>query len=708
MKNHATNSIWHGKHWLVLPLGLFASVCHAANTLAPMLPAGIDVSAWACRYCDFEPGYSSEVEAGIGFVSGDSYKFGEYTGLTDKGFFMMGNATARYRDDRAGYFNFTARDLGIESRSLELEGGRQGSYRLFLNYQEIPHYIAHPVKTPYLGNGSDTLQLPTGWITAGSTTTMTGLMGSLRDETLKTRRQRLSAGASINLASHWQTTVEFHHEVRDGQIAGAGSFFFNSAQLVLPVDYVTNEAQVSLSYVKRLWQMKIAYYGSFFTNHDSSLTWQNAYTPLVAGAASGQLALPPSNLFHQLLLSGGYQLNQRSRFTGNVAIGRMEQDKSLLAATTNSSLAVSLPETSANARVDTLSANLKLNSQLNNKLHLSANYRYNDRDNKTPSLLFNWVTTDTFTANARRNLPYSFTDQSLHLNADYRFDRKMKLGAGYELTKKDRTHQEVDHTREDTLWARAGVHARRNVDLDVRFAHAKRDASGYNPVNETDPPQNLLLRKYNMADRNRDSGSMRIGINTVPWAAVEMSTDLSHDRYQHSVLGLTASRDLSVNADVSFSIGATSSLHIFAGRERIISHQDGSQSYSVADWFARNDDRIDSLGAGLKRQFLKGRMSVGGDYLLSHSVGRISVDSGASGADFPELKTDLISVKLYADYHLSENMVLHVNYWYENYHVSDWQHDGLYSNTVSNVVGFGDYRPDYDVRAVMGTLRYRF
>ena len=708
MMKHDLKRMINKRRWWLVVLCLPVAVCDAANTLAVAIPAGVDVSRWSCSYCAFEQGYSGEIEAGVGFVSKDSFKFGEYNGLNDKGPFLIGNATARYRDNNAAYLDLQVRNLGLDSRSINIEGGRQGRYRLFLNYDEIPHYISDRARTPYGGNGSATLQLPSGWLAAGSTAGMTGLAASLQEVELKSQRKRLGVGASYSPASHWETGVRFRHEVRDGQKGIAGSFFFNAAQLIEPIDYVTNEAEVSVSYATRLWQFRLAYYGSFFSNHDPSLTWQNAYNPIVAGAVSGQLALPPSNLFHQLLLSSGYQLSRRTRINGDIAIGRMEQDEDLLAATTNPGLAVALPRASANARIDTLTASLKLNSALSNKLRLKAAYRYNDRDNKTPSEQFNWVTTDAFAAYARRNLPYSFTDQKLNLGGDYRFNKRVRLGAGYDYAKKDRTHQEVDQTAEGTLWGKVSVRSDSNIDLSVRAAHAERNASGYHPVNETDPPQNPLLRKYNMADRSRDSGSMQAGFNSFEKISLQLSVDMSHDRYSESVLGLTASRDISYNADAWVVLSSMTSLHAFAGREQIKSEQAGSQSFSVADWFARNDDTIDNLGFGMKYQLIRHKLNIGADYVLSHSVGKISIETGAAGADFPDLKSDLITVKLYADYRLERNLTLYAVYWYENYHASDWTRDGVDPATISNVIGFGLDSPDYDVRAVMLSLRYRF
>lgn len=691
-----------GMRWLLALLCLPCSMAGAAET------AGVDTSGWDCEYCVIEKGYNGELEGGVGTVSEGSYKFGEYNGLERDGAFLIGNAMARYRDGNAGYLDLRARDVGLDTRSVDISSGKQGSYGLFLNYEGIPHNISDSVRTPYLGAGSDTQVLPSSWVNAGSTAGMTQLNSSLQNVDLKTLRKRLGVGAVFIPADKWETAIKVRHELKTGQNRSAGSFMFNSAQLVEPVDYVTDEVDASATYTTRKWQTRLAYYGSFFTNHDASLTWQNAYNPLTTGADIGQLALPPDNHFNQFLLSSGYQLSERTRISGDVALGRMEQDETLLAATRNPTLAVALPRSSADASVDTVTANLKINSTVTDKLRLNAAYRYNDRNNKTPSVVFDWVKTDTFAALARRNLPYSFTDNIANLGGDYRYNKRVRLSAGYDYTRKDRTNQEVDRTTENSGWGKVSMRVRDNFDVAIKGGHSERDASGYHQVPEVIPPENPLMTKYYLADRSRDSGSIQAGFTPHERISIGLSADYSQDNYTKSVLGLTDSRDISFNADASVVLTDVTSLHVFTGWEQIKSEQVGSQAYSTPDWFAKNDDTIDTFGIGVKHQLIQDKLDVGADYTLSHSTGEISVVTGAPGADFPDLTSDLDTVQLYADYRLKDNMTVHAAYLYENYDSRNWMLDGVYPDTVSNVLSFGEVSPEYSVHAVMISLRYLF
>lgn len=687
-------------------LSLQCTVVVGADDPATSVAPHVDTSKWKCKYCEFEEGFSGEVELGAGYVSDDSFKFGEYNGLFEKGAYFIGNATARYRDEDADYMDLFIRDLGLEKRSIGIEGGRQGKYKLFLRYDEIPHYISDTAETPYLGNGSDLLTLPPGWVRAGTTAGMTELATSLHQVDLKTKRKRADVGMAFTPTSNWEYKLKYRHEVKDGQIATAGAFFFNAAQLIKPVDHVTDQVDASVTYMTKKWQTSVAYYGSFFKNNNDSLTFDNAYTSGF-GADTGQLALAPDNQFNQFVLSGGFQVTEGTIASAEVAMGRMEQNDSFLPYTTNIPLNSTLPSNSLNGLVDTMTANLKLISALSEKWRLNAAYTYNDRDNKTPQLTFNsWVTTDSFVNGPRTTLPYSFTENDFKLSADYRFVRSTKLGFGYDYEAIERTYQEADKTKENTLWANVTVRAA-DTDLIVKIARGDRDVSNYTPVPEIQPPENSLLRKYNMADRERLVSKMHASILPVENITLGLSVDYATDDYTDSQIGLTDGSEFSIHADASMVLTEKTNLHFFVGQQYIKSSQAGSQAFSTPDWFANNNDTITTAGIGLT-QVINEKLDVGADFTVSRSVGEVTVTSGGIPSVFPDNVTNLDSLKLYANYQLKEAISLYLGYWYESYDSSNWALDGVTPDTIPNVLSLGIQSPSYDVNVVALSLRYQF
>jgi hypothetical protein len=73
----------------------------------------VDKSDWKCKYCAFQTGWSGEFELGAVYVSDDSYKFAEYTGL-EKGGYAVANANARYTNpESASRWDLYATNLGF-------------------------------------------------------------------------------------------------------------------------------------------------------------------------------------------------------------------------------------------------------------------------------------------------------------------------------------------------------------------------------------------------------------------------------------------------------------------------------------------------------------------------------------------------------------------------------------------------------------------
>src|SRR5471030_2034802 len=141
----------------------------AADVASGTGQAAVDTSQWKCESCKFEKGVSGTLDVGVGWVSTNSIKFGEYNGLSKKGDFFIGDGTVRSRGDDGTYLNINASNLGLDTRSLDAEGGQQGKYKLLLKYDELPHFTEANAQTPFAGVGGASLTLPPGFVRGGTT-----------------------------------------------------------------------------------------------------------------------------------------------------------------------------------------------------------------------------------------------------------------------------------------------------------------------------------------------------------------------------------------------------------------------------------------------------------------------------------------------------------------------------------------------------------
>src|SRR5581483_2698987 len=107
---------------------------------------------------------TSTVELGVGYVTQDSFKFGEYNGLEDKGLFAIGNFDLRGGApyDSPGTFRWRAfgTNVGLENRTLGGEIANQGTYRFRYTYDELRRNQYDNYQTFYRGAGGTTLDIP--------------------------------------------------------------------------------------------------------------------------------------------------------------------------------------------------------------------------------------------------------------------------------------------------------------------------------------------------------------------------------------------------------------------------------------------------------------------------------------------------------------------------------------------------------------------
>jgi hypothetical protein len=129
--------------------------------------AQVDTSDWNCEYCPFEDGYRAEYEAGAKYVSEDAHRFGNGTGFDEKGAYADLSGEGRSLSERTEV-TWYAEDLGLDSRVFEFGVGRPGKFGIDLGYRELPYRLFGDTVTPFAGSG-DTLNLPAGWVPAGTT-----------------------------------------------------------------------------------------------------------------------------------------------------------------------------------------------------------------------------------------------------------------------------------------------------------------------------------------------------------------------------------------------------------------------------------------------------------------------------------------------------------------------------------------------------------
>lgn len=673
---------------------------------------GPDTSHWQCKSCTFANGLSGYIGFGLGNVSTDFSEFGNFGGLEDQGLFGAFDADLLYRDDDARYLQVQGDRLGLDSRTLSVEGGRQGSYGFSLEYDEIPYIQADGARTVFLGAGSDDQTLPGDWVRGDTTQRMPQLSSSLRDVGVGTKRKTLTLGIDVNRPDPWRYRVNVQRIKKEGSLIQGGSFIFRSALLAAPVDYETTNVEASVGYEGKSWELAAEYDLSVFDNGNTALRWENPFTP-INGADQGQIALSPDSQSHQVMLSGSWRMPRWLAVSGQIAFGRMEQDEAFLAPTINSSLAEpTLPRFNLDGRVNTRVANLRVTSNLTDRLGAKAEFKYDERDNGTPIDVYQQVVTDVFVTDLVSNRPYSYERRTANAALDYRLVSWLKVSGEAEHEEMDRTFLEAANTNTDTYALRVRSNPLASLNLNLKLSHEER-SSDLNPA-LLGEDVNPGLRRFYLADRRRDVGRLDADYALRDNMVLGIFFEKADDNYGDGDVGLNGASDRNYGLDVSAIVSEDVSAHAFIAKETINSDITGADIFDPGDltgdpWRAEENDNFRTAGFGVEFNNLPGKWTRGSiDFTYADAKGNILVEKEDPTPAFPKLLTRRYTLQASVAREISENLDLNVRYLMARRDRNDFFYDGLEPDTIANVLTLGNGLSDETVHVFSVIMRYSF
>jgi MtrB/PioB family decaheme-associated outer membrane protein len=841
------------------------------------------------------------VEAGAGYVSRDSFKFGEYNGLFRQGLFGIFHlgifGGGAWDSDDTTRWDVVGTDLGLETRDIRAEYGQQGRFRINIGYDELRRNRSDSFQTPYLGAGSDTLTLPPTWLkpivpqvsggainfralspatglassnvagvvtppTAAQRATVNGIVAAdvpaFQDVDLSTKRKAIDGGFSYNIDRNWELRVSAKHEKKDGlKPLGAVTSQVSEYASILPdpIDQTTDQYNVSLNYTGEKAFFQVAYYGSVFHNDIQSVTWQDANDP----TKTATMASAPSNDFHQILLTGGYNFSPSTKLVLNASYGRNTQDEQFVTLGQNNQLPLGVPRSSLDGLVVTKAFNARLTSRPVKGLNVVAAYKYDDRDNKSPISTYFFqdanearaAAASAFNAalglpantlgsniNIYANRPYSKRVNQFDLDADYAVARGHALRAGYEYQQIDRdctgswiSCADAPRTRENTVKAEWRTNVIENVTGRLAYAYSARRVdydenaflalvpmanvvpaggatisayqylqqtglSGFGPVagfpsvaltgnaaifspNNNILPQALYgsrnnineevgMRRYNMADRNRDKVRASVNWDATDRFSLAGSLVYNKDDYTHSLYGLTNAQSWALNLEGSFAVTPDFNAVAFYTHEDIKSQSAGI-SYAAnnnnafvgqagntlvsggcfatvqarnnnakidpcSNWSTDMRDKVDTLGVGFTwKNLMAGKLDVLGDLVYAKARTDIGVAGGSyannpfalaapapalapgvpavlfiPAANLPTATTKTIDLRLSAQYAIDKSSAIRLLYWYEHLTSNDYVYDGMQFGTLTNIMPTNEQPFHFNVHVIGVSYLYRW
>jgi MtrB/PioB family decaheme-associated outer membrane protein len=377
-------------------------------------------------------------------VSRDSAKFGEYNGLNQAGLYFVGDLDVRGGDaygggDSTSRWALTGSNLGLSSSALGASFGDQGRWNFGISYDQLTHFTSDSYQTPYVGSvGGSNFTLPTAFGTipaaAPGTRTLTPTQLALfNDVNISNTRKNTSLAAGFNTSRQWDIKIDYNHLDQSGaKLMGFGSYGSaavggagtgeHTSILPMPTDSSTDTFSFALNWLGEQGHATLSYTGSFFRQNDNNGVQFQTFT---AVSNIQTMGTPPSNDFQQLNLTGGYALTKTTKLAGGVSYGHNTQNSAY--AYDTFAMVTPSPTSALNGYVANTHADLKLTDQTTKDLVLAATIKYDDRDNRTASNIYNFNAISGGNTANYPNTPLSIRKTLGELAGDYRLDAKQKL-----------------------------------------------------------------------------------------------------------------------------------------------------------------------------------------------------------------------------------------------------------------------------------------
>ena len=618
----------------------------------------------------------STTSIGIGVVSDDSPRFGQYTGMQkDSAYGLVDIDLAQRNNETGTWILLEGRNLGLDNRDLRFEHRRQGDWGYFLEYSRIPRLEPFTANTAVTGIGTSNLGVPT--------VSTPGVPVEL-----KTQRDVFGFGIDKTLADKFDVQVRYQQQEKNGErlfargtTGGAGLFQFTPE----PINSTTRLLETTVGYTGKKLQLSGGYHGTLYDNHNTALNITEIGAP-TGLAGFTPMALPPDNQAHQLYLAGGYSFTDSARTTFKAAYTH---------ATQNDTFILPSPATGRGdlgGVVDTTLLQAGFTARPFPKLSLLANLRHENRDDKTP--IANYFTVTTGTTYTGENEPRSIKTNAAKVEATYALPWTLRTTAGVDYDMKERNYSAVRvvSARTETNELSYRLALRRSISETLTgslgVVRGRRDGSEYlTTVLTTGGAGSNLIAPIHYADRERDK--VQLTLNWMPFEAlsVQLAADTARDDYTARTAANLGPRKGTAE---NYALDAT---YVF------------SESWRLTGWVSRNKNQLDqstceaassagvcpntvadpfwqvslrNLGnsGGLElRTKPTAKLELGAD--LQHSVyddqySQRATTAGAVAPAIPDIETRITTIKLTAKYALKKSAGVRFDYVFQRWTSDDW------------------------------------
>jgi hypothetical protein len=653
----------------------------------------------------------------------DASKFEEYQDLSNG---MLSNFGFTGRNSKS-WFDAYGENFGRDDLYVNLRGGMYDVFKARAYTNWIPHNLLFNGLTPYTGAGSTSLSAT---FPKPDTATWQPLnLGYVRKDT----------GGYFE----WQQQSPWYFRVDGNQVKtqGGGKNFGSTSNssspgggytdLVIPVEYETNNAMFEGGYTTRTMTFTGSYMISNFGNKYSEINWNNPFW----GNNVDRTFLPPANDYQRIALNGVVRdLPWKSTLAARYTWDKTESDTTIATFALNGTGAAAYPSTKPqepefNGKETRQTFTLGWSATPTAGLDTRAYYNWQKMKNDSTQVEFGHAPTDplvsglgcgtqagltpgsTVVGNCENEL-WDYKKNNAGVDAYWRLDRANRLGLGADWLDIKQSRFDFDDTTTWTLWVEWKNTSIENVTARLKYSYIDRDSDfllGNAGTGPNDP--NYLLRYVKAFDlANSNQNRLKAWIDWAPADNVGVALEGIYkiNDYDETRLGRTKDRRWEIFGNVTYGTPSSWRLTLFGDYESVKYDSDhrnisagscpttsggvtatncfdpSTPPNSIAynwDSVVKNANWMIGLGVDYP---VNDRFMVTGSLLYDKVDGSADMTAQNNYGNplplnsYPNVKT--VSLNLKGTYNFDKNWSITGGYAYQKYDYNDDQYEGyLYS-----------------------------
>ena len=623
-------------------------------------------------------------------ISGDTARFQRYRDLRDGPTLER----AQYQNVKQRWaFNASLDHAGYRDQRYTAGFNQYGKLKATFQWDQVPFFYSVDTRTAFTSPSAGVFRLNDAFrfSTQGGTATTSIYAADLRPFDLRSQRNTADARLDYRATRALDLRMSFTSTGRTGaQPWGASFGQSNAVELAAPIDRRTNDLNATAEWSNDLAMGRLAYDGSWFTNHLDRLILDNPLrlTDAVGLPSQGQQAQWPDSTAHTVSAAGSLALPARTRAYSYVSVGSWLQNEALLPFTINTAIAplpLSRPTAEAEARI--VAMNYRVTSRPTQKLWLNAQFKSYDYDNRTPRFLesqYVGLDSTVVTSATGGSEPFGFIRHFVDVDASYTPLTVAAVRLGYGREHDDRTFRHFEATTEHTVRASLDSTGISWGSMRLQYEHGERTGNGLDEEVFSDIGEQVSLRQFDISDRRRDRVTALVQV--VPTAAlgVSASAGIGEEHRPGAVFGLQDNdlRTFSVGVDAArkdvLVFGTEYSFEHYATLQHSRQANPGPQlDDPTRDWSTDMNENVHTLTTTLDLPHVAKRIAarIAYDYVRAKARYLYELPANTTLVSPQQLAPILNTMqRATADvrYSLSQRFGLAAGYWYDSYDAQDF------------------------------------